>query len=997
MHPHPATPTRMVCATPCCRNARHPLPIASLVGNFRRHATLTCIFVSALTAAETGTANAPSASSGSGAIVLSPFEVNAGSDVGYRAGNTLSGSRLDTELKDTAAQIAVFTNEFISDLAANNLEEVLQYAANYQTEIGDDSADMGGTGFTAVGDGYADTVFRVRNMRGSRAVDFFESNIPNDNYNIGRFEIASGPNSILFGFGSAGGVVNTTTKRALTTRDLYSYRGQVGSWSRFRNEIDLNKVLKKDTLALRLMGMTEDADGWRHWDFRKQRRGTGAVTYQPFERTTIRALYEKGSGSRHLAQPYNAIDSFSLWNARGRPVKDGFVLATDRPNGIQQITGARQVFVDNSLTYFNFLNRLQSSFEDLGLAVAQRAGATLTPESIMPYSESYGGPGAKAVSHFDQYRVTIEQRITKDLNVDLTYSRMNNFDEGYSPIGPQTTLTGDPNLTLTNPDTGQSVSNPFAGRLYMENTWQYDRFLNESESYRITAAYQLELGKWGRHRFAGLLQTEEAIVHRHNRVEALIDANGVAISNVTTPEAAANLLVRRHYATDGDFGSFYASNVGIPFSRTIGGRLFTNRWVTRNTGGMNLTRKDVDTGMFVMQNRFWKGRVVTTAGVRSDRLTNRRSDVTRIVAGDPRLAGGERVVGELDFAATEQKREYKPDTETVGGVFHATRWLGAFYNQSTSVGPPLITGTVIPDGSEPSPTDGVGADYGLMLDLFDGKLFVRLTRFESRSDDRWIATAATASSANRINDTLLAANMITSAEYTSHFVAGNGGYVDSEARGEEVSMTANPTKNWSLQFNYSHTKQSATNYLVEVEAIMREEETFWREKIRAAGRTPAQVSTSAQTGSQGSVEDEVATMFRSIETNRLATQLGFGNRKHKSNVFTRYRFSEGRLRGAFVGGGVRYQSPSFNQRNPTTGENYYGEKVLLADLLLGYRTRLTRDFLGRRPNVSVQLNIGNVFDRDQALPGRLNDLYNGPRRVYLQEPRSFRLSFGVEL
>jgi hypothetical protein len=103
------------------------------------------------------------------------------------------------------------------------------------------------------------------------------------------------------------------------------------------------------------------------------------------------------------------------------------------------------------------------------------------------------------------------------------------------------------------------------------------------------------------------------------------------------------------------------------------------------------------------------------------------------------------------------------------------------------------------------------------------------------------------------------------------------------------------------------------------------------------------------------------------------------------------------LRGAFVGGGVRYQSPSFNQRNPTTGETYYGHKVLLANLLLGYRTRLTRDFLGRRPNVSVQLNIGNLFDRDQALPGRLNDLYNGPRRVYLQEPRSFRMSFGVEL
>jgi len=37
------------------------------------------------------------------AIVLSPFEVKTGDDSGYQAGNTTSGSRLNTKLKDTSA------------------------------------------------------------------------------------------------------------------------------------------------------------------------------------------------------------------------------------------------------------------------------------------------------------------------------------------------------------------------------------------------------------------------------------------------------------------------------------------------------------------------------------------------------------------------------------------------------------------------------------------------------------------------------------------------------------------------------------------------------------------------------------------------------------------------------------------------------------------------------------------------------------------------------
>ena len=49
---------------------------------------------------------------------LSPFTVDASDDQGYRATNTLAGSRLNTNLKDVSAAISVVTLEFIEDVGA---------------------------------------------------------------------------------------------------------------------------------------------------------------------------------------------------------------------------------------------------------------------------------------------------------------------------------------------------------------------------------------------------------------------------------------------------------------------------------------------------------------------------------------------------------------------------------------------------------------------------------------------------------------------------------------------------------------------------------------------------------------------------------------------------------------------------------------------------------------------------------------------------------------
>ena len=59
--------------------------------------------------------------------VLSPFEVSSTQDTGYRARNTLAGSRINTDLKDVASPITVVTKDFLNDIGASDVNDILTY------------------------------------------------------------------------------------------------------------------------------------------------------------------------------------------------------------------------------------------------------------------------------------------------------------------------------------------------------------------------------------------------------------------------------------------------------------------------------------------------------------------------------------------------------------------------------------------------------------------------------------------------------------------------------------------------------------------------------------------------------------------------------------------------------------------------------------------------------------------------------------------------------
>jgi hypothetical protein len=328
---------------------------------------------------------------------------------------------------------------------------------------------------------------------------------------------------------------------------------------------------------------------------------------------------------------------------------------------------------------------------------------------------------------------------------------------------------------------------------------------------------------------------------------------------------------------------------------------------------------------------------------------------------------------------------YKPTTFTAGAVLHATKRLSFFYNLSRNNGQPRFDRTVLPDGDVPEPTEGRGRDMGIMLDVFgDDRLFIRTTWFETRQlNDSPILPGSNALGVDNLTTmltSLLTAGRITQADYDRQAITWTSATIDVFTEGLEVEVVANPTRNLTLRASYSHSERRRENFFTEVFEFFGSRVPQWRQLL---ANNPAELATFNE--AVASLDSELA-----FQVDRQNSP--FGTRPHKMNGTARYAFREGRLKGAFLGGSIRYQGKNFLSQNLATGQVYWGNETILGDAFAGYRFRVPRSKI----NATVQLNVRNVSDSYRANIGRYNDTYNGVRRIYFNEPRSYRLTTTLE-
>jgi len=310
--------------------------------------TTSLIAASTAFAQTTNPANPPSPTEPE-TVELSPFVVSAEKDSGYTVTDSLAGTRLRTPLKDIAASISVVTKDLMTDLGATSAADLLVYTTGTEVvgiggNFSNSTADLAFQNFEA----QRETANPSTRLRGLASADstrnFFTSpSIPLDAYNTQSVTINRGANAILFGFGSPAGIIENTLETP-SFRNKIQAQVKTGSYGSVRESLDIDRVLIKNKLAVRVDLLNENRKYEQEPTFLDQRRYYAAVTYRPTSTTTLRANAETGKISQRLPRVDPPLDSMTTWWDFGKPTRDNLfygasVLAYQRANNLDGLQG----------------------------------------------------------------------------------------------------------------------------------------------------------------------------------------------------------------------------------------------------------------------------------------------------------------------------------------------------------------------------------------------------------------------------------------------------------------------------------------------------------------------------------------------------------------------------------------------------------------------------------------------------------------------------------
>ncbi len=205
-------------------------------------------------------------------------EPQGGVSVGYLTKQTRSATKTATPVLDIPQSITSVPREQFLDQNYQNLTEQLRFVPGL---------------IPAQGEGNRDQVV----IRGqSSSADFYINGIRDDVqyfrdlYNIQRIEVLKGPDSLIFGRGGGGGIVNRVQKEADGTRvrEIVAGGGQFGDK---RLAVDVGDRVS-DSVFFRLNGVVEDSGTYRQYGD-LQRYGinpTATIVLDPA--TTLKLSYE---------------------------------------------------------------------------------------------------------------------------------------------------------------------------------------------------------------------------------------------------------------------------------------------------------------------------------------------------------------------------------------------------------------------------------------------------------------------------------------------------------------------------------------------------------------------------------------------------------------------------------------------------------------------------------------------------------------------------------
>ncbi len=901
-------------------------------------------------------------------VELTPFEVRVDKDTGYMGFDAASGSRLNSQLKDTPASISVFTAEFLQDIGATSVEDISKYSLNTDADVGFISGGPNGNSLMNSTSGITSRGLPTGGGSATgRTVNFFSYNFEIDTYNIDRIEFSRGPNAILFGIGQAGGSFNTHSRNADTRRAIHSASVRAGSFDALRATIDYNQPIIREKLALRIDAVADHKTGWRPWEFSNNKRVYGALRFQAGPKTTLDIQSEGAKYDFRRPRPYLGPDHISTWLNAGRPTLTAPITSsTPDARGLRRVSSANWwVYIEGDpvTTYRNFFN--------MGRTANPVNNSSLTPMiqdfSLVPKRAVLAGPGPGNNTKFTNNSAILRQEITRDFFAELAVTRQIYHSDQRDINGPDMILYFDPNEFLWNLPAGgpASIPNPNVGRPYLENYMQKRLQEDRRDGARLTLAYQRDLGKiFGKHQLAGMADRWEQKSWNTTYVEQRID------TPITpgAPEDSTNYILRRTYVDlNGppenislrDFRLSPLPGTGfVPKATPAYNRYYLNAW------------------MLATQSRFWNDRLVFTVGMRHDYLYSKLSTGVRSVE---RVGGYTQGFWEIGKANTNK---VEGSTRSQGVVFHVNHWVSLMANRSDNFALPALNQKTLPNNPVPQPR-GETEDYGVQFRLLQNRLTARIVYYQTAVKDNStsVGTGNVQDHVNNIWNRMATLGLITTAQRDQEIVSSNAYNYDNTAQGVEGELVANITPQWRLTANLATAKTSWTS----VGTAIRDYVAAHRDEWVAAGDTTI-ADQLLQT------ENFIGPRFILVEGTLLQI-----SPKWSGNFRTNYSFTEGRLKGFSIGGGTRWRKGTvlgYTSTDPASREPVRAGSMTVADANVGYRRRVS--VFHRNISWSLQLNVNNALNNERIIPqtaaadgSTLNYRFQTPREWLLTSTFSF--------
>jgi len=711
------------------------------------------------------------------AVSMNIFEVKADTDGSYGAVNSNSVTMFNTDLSSLPLSADIFTKTFMDDVGARTIEDLL-------------TGNIAGAGMDTSSNG---TVGNSQPYdRNGNSVQLHGLTVPNiqrdtfmpgggvgtgisTTFDVDRVEVINGPQSLLYGNGGAGGVINTVSKRArFDSPETGSLLTREDNWANYATQLDFGAG--NNHFAYRF-AFDDEYIG----SYRLNVGGTLDGAYGQFAlrygKTVVRLTLEHTDFSRYVSGALMTYTALSTSNDARNGQYVSYLLASNQMTAAANGAASGGGTIGNGYINWRTLNayegdqKFEKSINDIGsLEINTQINSWLSSEI---------GVGLR------------QQLVDLDATSGVTLLAPNYT----GAINPQNVGLGNWNMAFNTSLSGG-------------NTYSPSRYKNGRVA--LVAKNQFFGGKVTSETVAGTdysRRDDGSIAYYYYQV----DANGNLIVNQAI--AATNIDFGRTYLGTPVREVWSVQNGPIkdplwnPFTNVIN---YAGNTYVRQQGNISnpnlksldnplglalggrgyLVRHTINSGLFAANTlSFFNDKLELLSGIR----------VTKFYREQMNQGLATPVKGTTDNQATLFYKE-KPSSFSAGLSYAITNSLHWYINASDSYNPPAAQAND-PYGNPPLTAKGLGEETGFKISTADGRYSGTIAYFQTQSKNEQYAITSTL-------------------ELDINPTAGlNGGYgsesvyinVDRKSQGVQAVFTAAPTKNIRLRLSLSETDGTIGN------------------------------------------------------------------------------------------------------------------------------------------------------------------------------------------